>query len=135
MITLNSYISVNVKRKRAWGMKIGELSRVTGASPRSLRYYEELGLISSVRQPNGYRDYDEATAGVVSTIKSLLELGFPMTLIGRVLPCTGDSGPIEGECSGIMARVAEIRDEMDEKAHRLLETRDALTAFLSQQAS
>ncbi|SFK87612.1 MULTISPECIES: MerR family transcriptional regulator [Amycolatopsis] len=111
-------------------MKIGELSRASGASPRSLRYYEELGLISSVRQPNGYRDYDEQTVAVVSTIKSLLDLGFPMTLIERVLPCTGDAGPLEGECSGIMARVAEIRDEMEDKARRLLETRDALTAFL-----
>ncbi|ONI72577.1 hypothetical protein BWI15_20260 [Kribbella sp. ALI-6-A] len=116
-------------------MKIGELSRASGASPRSLRYYEELGLITSVRQPNGYRDYDEATVGLVSTIKSLLELGFPMTLIERVLPCTGDAGPLEGECSGILARVAEIRDEMDDKARRLLEARDALTAFLSQQVS
>ncbi|WP_431926588.1 MerR family transcriptional regulator [Amycolatopsis tucumanensis] len=116
-------------------MKIGELSRASGASPRSLRYYEELGLISSVRQPNGYRDYDETTVGVVSTIKSLLDLGFPMTLIERVLPCTGDAGPLEGECSGIMARVAEIRDEIDDKARRLLKTRDALTAFLSQQPS
>jgi DNA-binding transcriptional MerR regulator len=114
-------------------MKIGQLSQASGASPRSLRYYEELGLISSVRRPNGYRDYEESAVGMVSTIKSLIDLGFPMTLIERVLPCTGDAGPVEGECSGLMARVAEVRDEMDDKARRLLETRDALTAFLSQQ--
>ncbi|RFA11680.1 hypothetical protein B7R22_18360 [Subtercola boreus] len=112
-------------------MKIGELSRITGASPRSLRYYEQIGMISSVRQPNGYREYDESTAKVVDTIKSLLDLGFPSALIERVLPCTGEAGPLEGECSGIMARVTEIRDEMDDKARRLLKTRDMLTAFLN----
>jgi DNA-binding transcriptional MerR regulator len=115
-------------------MKIGELSRATGASPRSLRYYEQLGLISSERQPNGYRDYDTSTVQVVETIKSLLELGFPSSLIERVLPCTGDAGPVEGECAGITARVVEIRDEMDVKARRLIETRDMLTEFLGQTA-
>lgn len=116
-------------------MRIGELSRATGASPRSLRYYEQLGMISSVRRPNGYREYDDATVTVVDTIKTLLGLGFPSTLIERVLPCTGDAGPLEGECSGILARVTEIRDEMDDKAHRLLATRDALNDFLSRSST
>jgi DNA-binding transcriptional MerR regulator len=116
-------------------VKIGELSRVTGASARSLRYYDQLGLITSERLSNGYRDYDEAAVATVDTIKSLLELGFPTTLIERVLPCTGAGTPITGDCSMIMERVTQIRDEMDDKAQRLVQTRDALTAFLSQQAS
>jgi DNA-binding transcriptional MerR regulator len=115
-------------------MRIGELSSRTGASPRSLRYYEQLGLISAAREANGYREYDESTVRVVETIRSLLDLGFPSALIERVLPCTGDAGPVEGECSEIMARVVQIRDEMDDKARRLLETRDLLTEFLSQAA-
>ena len=41
-------------------MRIGELSERTGASTRSLRYYERKGIISGERLENGYRDFDEA---------------------------------------------------------------------------
>ncbi|WP_157560856.1 MerR family transcriptional regulator [Humibacter albus] len=116
-------------------MKIGELSSATGASPRSLRYYESLGLISSRRQPNGYREYDSSAAETVGTIKSLLDLGFPTSLIERVLPCTAGAGPIEGDCAAISERVAQIRDEMDAKAQRLLQTRDLLSDYLRETSS
>jgi DNA-binding transcriptional MerR regulator len=133
-VTLNSDISVKVKSKGPH-VRIGELSRTTGASARSLRYYEKLGLISSERESNGYREYDASAIHIVGTIKSLLELGFPTTLIEQVLPCTGDSGPVEMSCSSVMEKVARIRDEMDEKSRRLAETRDVLTAFLEQAAA
>ncbi len=111
-------------------MKIGELSRAAGASARSLRYYEQLGLISADRQPNGYREYDQATVETVRTIKMLLDLGFPMELIEKVLPCTGpQDGPAQ-DCSALTQHIAQIRDEIDSKARRLLETSDTLTAFL-----
>jgi DNA-binding transcriptional MerR regulator len=116
-------------------MKIGELSELTGASARSLRYYEELGLITSTRQPNGYRDYDEHALDFVNKIRSFIDLGFPTNLIAQILPCTGDAGPIEGDCATLMARVREIRDEMDDKARRAADTRDVLTAFLAQAES
>jgi DNA-binding transcriptional MerR regulator len=134
-LTLNSDISVKVKSGKERPVKIGELSRSTGASARSLRYYEQIGLISSERLSNGYRDYDETAAETVETIKSLLDLGFPTTLIERVLPCTGEGAVLSGDCSAITERVTQIRDEMDDKAQRLVKTRDALTSFLERQAS
>ncbi|MBO9577170.1 MAG: MerR family transcriptional regulator [Microbacteriaceae bacterium] len=111
-------------------MRIGELSEITGASPRSLRYYESLGLISSERQANGYRDYDADAAAAVATIRSLLDLGFPTALIEHILPCTGDV-PVMGDCGTLMREVARIRDEIDEKVERLASTRDALSRFLA----
>ena len=38
-------------------MRIGDLSAATGASARSLRYYEEQGLLSSERGAGGQRHY------------------------------------------------------------------------------
>ncbi|MNR68005.1 HTH-type transcriptional regulator HmrR [compost metagenome] len=49
-------------------MKIGELSRLTGVSIRSLRHYEKRGLISPLRLPNGYREYSPLTVQTVETI-------------------------------------------------------------------
>ncbi|GAA2511217.1 MerR family transcriptional regulator [Winogradskya humida] len=116
-------------------MKIGELSRATEASPRSLRYYEQLGLISSQRRSNGYREYDEPTIETVATIKSLLGLGFPMALIEKVLPCTGGADAPVSDCSALTAHITQIRDEIDQKARHLLETRDTLTAFLQRSSA
>ena len=109
-------------------MRIGELSRRTEASTRSLRYYEQLGLISSARQSNGYRDYDDSTVDIVMVIKSMLGLGYPTSLIGQVLSC--ESGGLPTDCDAVRLRVSEIRDDMDEKARQLLARRDALTSSL-----
>jgi DNA-binding transcriptional MerR regulator len=40
-------------------MRIGELSQRTGVSPRSLRYCEEQGLLTSSRSEAGQRHYSE----------------------------------------------------------------------------
>lgn len=111
-------------------MRIGELSRETGASPRAIRYYEQTGLLRSERRANGYREFDTAAIQIVTTIRTLFDLGFPSELVSRVLPCTGEAGPVVGECGVLMQRVAEIRDEMDAKARRLDATRDQLTRFI-----
>jgi len=112
-------------------VRIGELSRETGASPRAIRYYEQTGLLRSERRSNGYREFDDTAIQTVTTIRTLFDLGFPSELVSRVLPCTGDAGPIAGDCSALMQRVGEIRDEMDSKARRLDATRDQLTEFLA----
>jgi DNA-binding transcriptional MerR regulator len=129
--TVDFDISVKVKSRRS-SVKIGELSERTGASTRSIRYYEQLGLLTSARMHNGYREFEPSAVATVATIKSLLDLGFPTELIARVLPCTGEAGTAGQDCGVLMARVAEIRDEMDAKATRLLETRDTLTRFLTE---
>ncbi|MDM7856579.1 MerR family transcriptional regulator [Cellulomonas alba] len=132
-MTLKSDVSVKVKPREAT-MRIGDLSAATGSSPRALRYYEEHGLIRSEREPNGYRRYDEATVGDVRTIRSLLDLGFPTELIAQILPCTGEAGPV-GDCTALMARATELRDDMDDKVRRLAAARDALSDFVARQGT
>lgn len=114
-------------------MKISELSHRTGVSPRSLRYYEQQGLFRAMRQPNGYRDYDEDAVATVLTIRSLMDLGFPMDLVRTVLPCAG--GTTEpGVCGNVVEQVTRIRDEMAERVTQMAQTRDELTRYLREQA-
>ncbi|KZX20442.1 MerR family transcriptional regulator [Rathayibacter tanaceti] len=110
-------------------MKIGEIAQRTGASTRSLRYYEGLGLISSERRANGYRDYREETVAVVATIKSLLGLGFSTAVIADVIAC--ENRGLSGSCEAVRDRVGELRDEMEARADELLRRRDALDASLA----
>ena len=43
-------------------LRIGEVAQLTGTTPRTIRYYEELGLLAptSAREPGAHRVYDEA---------------------------------------------------------------------------
>ncbi|TBL71202.1 MerR family transcriptional regulator [Paenibacillus thalictri] len=68
-------------------MKIGELSHLTGVSVRSLRYYEQQGLIHSVREDNGYRSYNQLVVEQVRTIRFYLDLGLTTEQIAGFLQC------------------------------------------------
>lgn len=56
-------------------MKISELSRLTNVSSRSIRYYEEKGLLQAYRLENNYREFDESAASRIRAIKLYLKLG------------------------------------------------------------
>lgn len=68
-------------------MRIGELSAATGASPRSLRHYEEAGLLAPGRAANGYRVYDETDAVRVRNIRYLLECGLTLDDVAAFGAC------------------------------------------------
>jgi DNA-binding transcriptional MerR regulator len=68
-------------------MKIGELSDQTGASIRSIRYYEQQGLITSSRTAGGYRTYHREHIEQVRTIQFYLSLGLTTEQISGFLHC------------------------------------------------
>jgi DNA-binding transcriptional MerR regulator len=68
-------------------MRIGDLSAATGASARSLRHYEQQGLLASERSAGGQRHYPQAAVERVSLIQSLLAAGLTSSTILDVLPC------------------------------------------------
>lgn len=60
-------------------MRIGELARRTGVSRRSLRYYEQHGLLHARRGGNDWREYDEPAVDRVRAIAELLASGLTWT--------------------------------------------------------
>ncbi len=68
-------------------MLIIELSRQTGASVRSIRYYETKKLLSSKRLDNGYRDYDDNAIDRVKIIQFYLNLGLNTDEIIQIIDC------------------------------------------------
>ncbi len=72
-------------------MRISEVSRRTGVSIRSLRYYEQKRLLCARRLENGYRDLDEETVERVHTIQMYLGLGLTTEQIEEILDCTATS--------------------------------------------
>jgi DNA-binding transcriptional MerR regulator len=56
-------------------LRIGEMAERTGVSERTLRYYEELGLLEPAgHSPGGSRRYDEAQVARVLRIRELQQL-------------------------------------------------------------
>ncbi|NUT51845.1 MAG: MerR family transcriptional regulator [Saccharothrix sp.] len=110
-------------------MKIGEASRATGVSARSLRFYEDEGLIVPGRFGNGYRDYCRSTVDRVIVIRSLLASGLPLRMIREVLPeSTGDVVTSER----FVADVRAYRDRLAARIAALDARQSALDAFLAE---
>lgn len=66
-------------------MKIGDIADKFGISHRSLRYWEEAGIVKSSRTENGYRYYDEENQQKISRILILRKLRLPLKQIMMVL--------------------------------------------------
>jgi DNA-binding transcriptional MerR regulator len=111
-------------------VKIGELSRATGVSIRSLRYYEQQGILGSERRANGYREYGPDAAEMVSNIRTLMAIGLPTDTIRDILPCEGAAGPRPAACPALAQKIREIRDNAARQAAELARTSNALTRYL-----
>ncbi len=65
---------------------IGQVARRTGLPAKTIRYYEEIGLVPSpTRAPNGYRMYDERSVQLLRFVKRARELGFAIEEVTELL--------------------------------------------------
>ncbi|MFD9904278.1 MerR family transcriptional regulator [Streptomyces sp. NPDC059063] len=113
-------------------MLIGELSRRTGVSARSLRYYEAQGLLDAGRGANGYRAYDEGAVVTVRQVRALLAVGLSTDVIREVLPCVrgADPGPGFDWCADLRALLDRELAAMDEQIDGLQRSRRALAGYM-----
>ena len=104
------------KTSREQLLKIGEFARSAGTNLRTLRYYEELGLLEpALRSDGGFRYYRPTDVNRVRMIHSLQELGLHLEEIKGLLDTR--TLPEEGEARR-EAWTARIRRALD--AHRML---------------
>ncbi|MDP9792904.1 DNA-binding transcriptional MerR regulator [Catenuloplanes nepalensis] len=110
-------------------MRIGELSKRTGASPRSLRYYEEQGLLSSSRSGAGQRNYSDVDVERVALIRQLFDAGMSSRVIASVLPCV-DTPTDPDVTESAFVTMTHERDRIDADIAHLIKTRDALDVLI-----
>lgn len=60
------------------GLRIGALARLTGASPKALRLYEQLGLLPTPRRSGSYRVFEQEHVDAVILIRQAQSLGFKL---------------------------------------------------------
>jgi MerR family copper efflux transcriptional regulator len=98
-------------------MKIGELEARSGASRHTLRYYEQIGLISALRQTNNYRRYTEQTLQDLVFIQRAQSMGFSLGEIGEILQaqrnqlidCAEGAKLIERKMAEIKEKIANLQ--------------------------
>ena len=109
-------------------MRIGELAERTGVSVRSLRYYEDQGLLVPSRTTGGHRTYRASAADRVIRIQELYAAGLNSSKIRAILACTRDvdGGPNEWTTPLLAETLAAERTRLNRRLSELHRTRDVL---------
>jgi DNA-binding transcriptional MerR regulator len=108
-------------------MQIGELSKATGVSVRSLRHYDKQGLLASRRAQNGYRVFHADSVSRVEYIQLFLSCGFGTREIARFLPCYVEQADFsQHTCTAGYEQHLEKMSELDDLIAVLNERRDRL---------
>ncbi|MGO1539185.1 MAG: MerR family transcriptional regulator [Leucobacter sp.] len=102
-------------------MRIGALSSQSGVSVRSLRYYEQQGLLDTQRTASGQRTYTSEHLAIVVQIQELFDAGFCSSVIRALLPVM--DAPTEA--------ARHLGAEFDEAEARLRSEKQAIDAELS----
>ncbi|QES51836.1 MerR family transcriptional regulator [Streptomyces venezuelae] len=110
-------------------MRIGELASRAGVSVRSIRYYEEQGLLTSTRSPSGQRHYTEAEVERVALIQRLYTAGLSSRTIIELLPCI--DAPSEENSDSALARMELERERLSTHIADLVRTRNTLDALMA----
>ncbi len=104
-------------------MNIGDVATLSGLPAKTIRYYEDIGLVRPPRGPNGYRRFRESDLHKLNFLGRARSLGFSIEECRGLLALYED----EGRASADVKRIA--RDhlrEIDRKIDELAEMRRTL---------
>ena len=113
-------------------MQIGELAERTGLSIRTLRHYDEIGLLRpSARSDGGFRLYTADDESRLLLIRRMKPLGYSLEQMGELLAVVDglDADPADAALS---ARLGDIRDEARTRRDDLRRKLAAADEFVAQ---
>lgn len=109
-------------------MNIGDVSKLAGVPAKTIRYYEDIGLIQPLRSGNGYRAFRESDAHKLAFLGRARALGFSIADCRNLLQLYEDD-------SRTSAEVKEIAQghlsEIEQKIQDLEEMRATLADLVS----
>jgi len=100
-------------------MNIGEAARTSGVPAKTIRYYEDIGLIGPAqRGANGYRDYSEADAELLRFIRHARAVGFSIKECRTLVALYSDPNRHSRDVKALaQAKIAEIDRRIAEFQH------------------
>ena len=112
-------------------MQISELARRSNTSTRSLRHYEQRGLLNPLRLDNGYREYTVEAVETVQRIRWLLAAGLTTNTIRDVLPCVLEEKPKEIRCLSLRRKLERELDRIQVQVNGLKHSASLLRGALN----
>ncbi len=106
-------------------MRISELAERTDVPASTLRYYEDIGLLTTRRTSAGYRDYDEEAVRRLASIGAAKRLGFTLDDIAGLLALRADSA-----CAEVKTELAQRISDGQERAEEWVAELTELIAVL-----
>lgn len=100
-------------------MQIGQLAAATGVPARTIRFYEDRGILPEPdRTPSGYRDYDDAAIGRLRFLRSAQEAGLTLAEIHGILairerghaPCAHTRDLLDAKREEITQRIVQLQE-------------------------
>lgn len=111
-------------------LKIGEAAELLNINPKTLRYYEEMGLIPQVkRSESGYRLYSQADLDHLTFILRARELCLSLSDIDKILRLRAEG---EVPCPHVAKLIDQQISAVDEEIKSLKKLRDELTLIQHQ---
>lgn len=108
-------------------MRIGELAARAGMTPKALRYYERIGVLSEpARTEAGYRDYGEDVLGRLAFVRAAQAVGLTLGEIRGVVAFR-DRG--EAPCGHVLDLIERRADEIASRIEQLESLRAELRAL------
>lgn len=104
-------------------MNIGEVGKAAGLPVKTIRYYEDIGLIKPARNSNGYRLFGEVDVHKLRFLSRARSLGFTIEECRALLGLYEDSGRASADVKAI---AKEHLEQIDRKVKELLEMQQTL---------
>ena len=107
-------------------MLIGDIAKKSAVTPATIRYYEEIGLLTAPpRSDGGYRRYSTATLEELEFIRKGQSLGFSLEEIGEILKLSRAG---EAPCSHVLDLAQRNLAAAEDRIRQLQAFRDRLAS-------
>ncbi len=109
-------------------MNISKAAKHCGLPVKTIRHYEDIGLVPTDRRPNGYRDYDDSHVHKLKFVQRARSLGFSIDECRSLLSLYEDRHRASSDVKAIAeAKMVQI----DQKLAELKGLRDTLSTLVA----
>ncbi|MEE2525547.1 Cu(I)-responsive transcriptional regulator [Hyphobacterium sp. HN65] len=108
-------------------MNVQGASRATGLPAKTIRYYEDIGLVSPARQANGYRHFSENDLHKLTFLARSRSLGFSIEDCRQLLSLYDDA---DRSSRDVRALAVQHIADVDRKLGELKEIRKVLSGLV-----